>query len=127
MSIVKNLNAIIDKDEIMERVDGDIDLLIELMDLFIADYPKLLSNIKNAIIQENSGELKRSAHTIKGSVGNFSANSAYNIALSLEIMGQNNNFSNAEKTYIELEKEIDLLIQTFDILKRRILYDNSNC
>jgi len=127
MSIVKNLNAIIDKDEIMERVDGDIDLLIELMDLFIADYPKLLSNIKNAIIQENSGELKRSAHTIKGSVGNFSANSAYNIALSLEIMGQNNNFSNAEKTYIQLEKEIDLLIQTFDILKRRILYDNSNC
>jgi len=127
MSIVKNLNAIIDKDEIMERVNGDIDLLIELMDLFIADYPKLLSNIKNAIIQENSGELKRSAHTIKGSVGNFSANSAYNIALSLEIMGQNNNFSNAEKTYIQLEKEIDLLIQTFDILKRRILYDNSNC
>lgn len=117
---MQKLGEVIDKDEVMERVDGDIELLMEMIELFITDYPKLMSKIKNAIIQKDSRELERNAHTIKGSVGNFAADSVYGIALSLEIMGRNDDMTDAEEAYAKLEREMERLIQAFDILRKEV-------
>lgn len=117
---IKELDEVLNKDEIMERIDGDIELLMDMIELFIADCPKLMSNIKNAIDQKNSNELKRSAHTLKGSVSNFSAQLVYDITLELEFMGRNNDMENAEEAYTKLEKEIERLIKAFDLLKKEV-------
>jgi two-component system sensor histidine kinase/response regulator len=117
MSIQK-LDEVFDKDEVMERVDGDIELLMDMVELFIDDCPKLMSNIKNAIEKKDSNELKRSSHTLKGSVSNFSADSVFDIALELEFMGRNNDMSNAEKAYTNLEREIERLMKAFDVLRK---------
>jgi two-component system sensor histidine kinase/response regulator len=114
------LDEVLDKDEVMERVDGDTELLMEIMDLFISDYPRLMLNIKNAIAQKDSKVLEQNAHALKGSVGNFSANSVFDIALSLEVMGRNNDMSNVEGTYINLEREIKRLMLAFDILRKEV-------
>jgi HPt (histidine-containing phosphotransfer) domain-containing protein len=118
--LLQELYGVFDKDEVMERVDGDIELLMDMVELFIADYLKLMSNIKNAITQKDSKELGRSAHTLKGSVSNFSANSVYEIALELETMGRNNDMSNAEEAYTDLEREMERLIKAFDVLRKEI-------
>jgi two-component system, sensor histidine kinase and response regulator len=115
---LQGLDEVFDKDEVMERVDGDIELLMDMVELFIADYPKLMSNIKNAIIQKDSKELGRSTHTLKGSVSNFSANYVYEIALELEMMGRNNDMSNAEEAYTNLESEIEQLIKALGLLRK---------
>jgi HPt (histidine-containing phosphotransfer) domain-containing protein len=120
MSEVLKLDEVFDRDEVMERVDGDIELLMEIVELFIKDYSKLMSNIKNAITQKDSRALARSAHTLKGSVGNFAADFVYNIALSLEVMGRNNDMTDAEEAYIKLEIEIERLIQAFDMLRKEV-------
>ena len=48
MSVEQKLNEIFDKDRVMEQVDGDVELLMEMVELFTSGYPELLSNIKNA-------------------------------------------------------------------------------
>jgi two-component system sensor histidine kinase/response regulator len=120
MSVEQKLNEVFDKDEVMERVDGDIELLMEMIELFISDYPRLMSNIKNSITQKDSKELARNAHTLKGSVGNFAANSVYDTALTLEIMGRNNDISDAGEAYIKLEKESIRLMLAFDMLRKEV-------
>jgi two-component system sensor histidine kinase/response regulator len=121
MSVEQKLNEIFDKDRVMEQVDGDVELLMEMVELFTSGYPELLSNIKNAVTKKDSNLLGRNAHTLKGSVGNFAADSVYDAALSLEIMGHNNDMSHAEEAYIKLVKEIEKLMLAFDILRKEIV------
>jgi HPt (histidine-containing phosphotransfer) domain-containing protein len=120
MSMELNQNEIFDKDRIMEQIDNDTELLVEMIDLFVASYPKLIISINDAITQNDSRTLQRSAHTLKGSVGNFAADIVYNIALDLEIMGRNSDIANAKDTYIKLVKEIEKLRQALDMYRKEI-------
>jgi HPt (histidine-containing phosphotransfer) domain-containing protein len=120
MSIGFNPNEIFDKDRIMEQIDNDTELLVEIIDLFIASYPKLVISIKNAINQNDSKSLQRSAHALKGSIGNFASDIVYNIALDLEIMGRDNDMPNAKETCIKLEREIEKLRLALDMYRKEI-------
>ena len=103
------MENIIDQEEVMERVDGDMELLAEMVDLFFESCPELLSDIRNAIKAENSELLERFAHTLKGSVGNFSAPGAFAAAFKLEKMAQEGRIDSAEDAYTVLEGEIERL------------------
>ncbi len=95
----------------LARVEGDKALLKEMIDLFIEGSPKLLSEIKESIANRDAEALERSAHTLKGSVGNFGTLDTFDAALKLEVMGRNNDFANAEKAVAELERKIARLSQ----------------
>ena len=117
----QKLDEAFDKTRALERVEGDIEFLLELMTLFIDHYPKLLIGINDAITQNDSKALERKPHAIKGSVGNFSADTVYDLALKLEIMGRNNDFSGAREEYIVLEKEIERLKLAFNMFRRGMM------
>jgi HPt (histidine-containing phosphotransfer) domain-containing protein len=55
--------------------------------------------------------LRRAAHALKGSVGNFAAKKAFAIAGQLETMGKNGNLDAAQGTYVALEGELSQLIR----------------
>ncbi len=86
-----------------------MDLFKEIVDIFLDDYPRILSEIRNAILNGDSKTLERAAHSIKGSTGNLSAIGAYKAAFKLEEIGRSCNISKAEIAYKELEKEIEQL------------------
>jgi PAS domain S-box-containing protein len=90
----------------LRRMDGDIELLKELADLFFDDSTNLLSEIQEAIAARNSHRLERAAHTLKGSVGNFAAQNAFEAAFRLETIGRSGDLANAEEACFDLEKEI---------------------
>lgn len=75
-----SLTMIIDERELLDRLDGDTDLLAELVPLFLDDYPLLLEEIRSAIEKTDLEQLRRAAHTLKGTVSNFSAYLAYEAA-----------------------------------------------
>jgi len=99
----------IDKDKVLERVEGDKELLREIVNLFLEDYSKLMSEIREAIAGADSQALERAAHGLKGSVGNFSAKAAYDAAHSLEVIGREGDLSRAGKAYVLLKTEIERL------------------
>jgi PAS domain S-box-containing protein len=109
-------DEIFDKTAALDRVDGDAELLMELVEAFFEEYPGLLSQIRESIAQGDSQTLMRAANTIKGSVGIFAAKPAFEAAFKLEMMGRNGDLAHAEEAYAALEAEIKRLkpaLETF--------------
>jgi PAS domain S-box-containing protein len=96
----------LNKSALLDRVGGDMELLGELVALFIDDCPRLLDEIREAVRLGDSETLARTAHTLKGSVGNFSAEDAFQAALRLEKIGRQGEMSLAQEALEKLEKEI---------------------
>lgn len=99
----------IDMNELLSRVDGDMHLVKELAGIFIDDYPQLMHEIQDAIACGDADLLQKTAHTLKGSVGNFAAKSVFNAALRLERIGSSGDLSGAREAYIALEEKIECL------------------
>ena len=99
----------IDHTALLAGVDGNRRVLRELVRLFLADCPRRLAEIKEAIRRGDAGALGRAAHTLKGSIGNFAAKNAFAAAQRLEIMGRGVNLDNAGKACATLESELALL------------------
>ena len=100
-------NGALDKAEVLSRVDGDIELLRELSGIFVAEYPKLLTQLREAMSAGNGDALGKASHTVKGMLANLGAKSAAEAALRLEEMRDGNDLSGADEAYAVLEKEIE--------------------
>ena len=98
---------VVDKAQILDRMGGDKELIREVVALFLDDYPKLLEQMREAIRQGDAKGLQKLAHALKGAVGNFSAESALQAALDLEVMAKTGDISQATSAFVVLEKEID--------------------
>ena len=53
-------------DAALENVGGDEAMLRELAEMFFAECPKLMQQIREHIAGEDGTELRRAAHTLKG-------------------------------------------------------------
>jgi two-component system, sensor histidine kinase and response regulator len=93
----------------LSSVDGDEDLLLEIVDLFLESCPKLVSAMKEAVAKCDAPALMRSAHSLKGSVGYFGASRALEAVLKLEQMGQEGNWSRVGYGLGQLEDALEEL------------------
>jgi signal transduction histidine kinase/DNA-binding response OmpR family regulator/HPt (histidine-containing phosphotransfer) domain-containing protein len=93
--------------KIIKRFDGDEELLQEIALLFIEEMPKLLQRLELAIQQKDALQIERAAHSIKGTLGNFCLDSAYNLAYELETMGRNNALENLIEKFSLLQRILD--------------------
>jgi two-component system, sensor histidine kinase and response regulator len=106
---VAESEALFDKEELLERVDNDMELLGHLFELFTRDYPTLLDEIQQAIDSGKVEDLQRAAHTLKGMLGNLSAHDIAKRALTLENMGREETLDGAEDILERLEGEVACL------------------
>ncbi len=93
------------------RINGDADLLREMVAIFKAEYPPLLSELERAIEHSDAARAERAAHRLKGSLVQFSAHRAAATAASLEIMGKKNSLEGAREAVRCLGREIEDLLQ----------------
>ena len=109
MSEADQADGAIDHTALLAGIDGNRRVLRELVRLFLADCPRRLAEIKEAIRRGDAGALGRAAHTLKGSIGNFAAKSAFAAAQRLEIMSRDIDLDNVGKACVTLESELALL------------------
>ncbi|MBF0497328.1 MAG: response regulator, partial [Deltaproteobacteria bacterium] len=100
---------VFDLKSFIARVFGDRELVTELVAMFLDSYPKSMNSISDAIRRADGPELEHSAHFFKGTVGNFSAMPAFELALKLEKMGQRQDLTGAEEAFAQLEKQMEQL------------------
>lgn len=98
-----------DRELALSRVGGDTELLKEIADIFLTDYPQALTELRNAIETSNAPLLERAAHGLKGSVANFGASAAVDAALRLEKMGFTRNLSGAAHEIAVLDEALNNL------------------
>jgi two-component system sensor histidine kinase/response regulator len=100
---------LIDRASLLERVEGDQELLTEMIHLFQGDAPKLLTAMREALQRGDMAVLERSAHSLKGAVSNLSAK-ATAAALQLEKDAKNKDAEAAKKSLAEVERAVERLL-----------------
>jgi two-component system sensor histidine kinase/response regulator len=87
--------------------DGDPEFLAEIVNLFLATYPDLLSEIDEALLREDADGLRRAAHTMKGAVANFGAKTIVEQARILESLGKSGDLAAAHSGARQLRALMD--------------------
>jgi PAS domain S-box-containing protein len=84
---------------------GNRRLLGEVIDMFLADMPRILDEARGAIAGHDSVTLAAAAHALKGSVGLFTQTGAYDAARRLEMAARAGEPGGIVATFAELERE----------------------
>jgi HPt (histidine-containing phosphotransfer) domain-containing protein len=103
--------SLLDQDLAMSRVGGDAELLKELADLFLEEYPRLLAELRLGLERRDALQVERSAHSIKGSVANFGAKRAVDAAYQIEQLGRGQKLDSVAELLHTLELAL-LALQT---------------
>lgn len=114
----------VDRTLLLERVDGDLSFLQELVDAFMEDLPTRLDDLQQAIFRQDADALNRAAHAFKGSLGNFGDSQALHAVTTLENLPCGD-FSEAESTFATLRSSvIELHMSLSDFLSREVNSSN---
>ena len=105
-----------DPASLWERVNGDMDLLRDLVRLFALEYPELLLNIQSAIEKGLFGDVQRLSHKLKGSALQFSGKLAVAAAGRLEEMGRTEALDGAGQILATLRFEVVRLMQSLEAM-----------
>ena len=84
-----------DLNAVLERFDGDRDVLQEVVQLYLDEYPSIIADVRKAIGSGDAAALQHSAHTLKGSVSNFSPVAAARV-FELEKLGKSGTTNGAQ-------------------------------
>ena len=76
--------AAIDRTALLERVGGDQEVFVEIVQIFLDDVPKQLRGIDEALAAGDGPTLRRLAHSLKGASGTAGADAMQQAAHALE-------------------------------------------
>ena len=88
--------------ELLERVDGDRELLCDLLRMFREDAPAGLAKANSKLTEGDMTELSRAAHGLKGMFKNLSMNRAAEAAYVLEEAAREERREKVAESYQQL-------------------------
>ncbi len=80
--------SLFDREGALRQVDGDEGILRELAEAFLEQAPQLMGRIRAAVRENDARELRRGAHTLKGSAAVFAATPVVEAALAVESLAR---------------------------------------
>jgi HPt (histidine-containing phosphotransfer) domain-containing protein len=95
----------------LRSIDGNVRVFRELAELLMADCPRRLACVRDALERQDGEALESAAHMLKGSAGYFCAPSAYAAAVAVEAVAQARDFIRARAACARLEHEVDRLMR----------------
>lgn len=103
-----NNNGVIDRevlDNLLEAVGGDGEFLAKLLETFFADTPQQFKIMQAALVDGDSEEFRRAAHTLKSNSANFGAMDLLKKAKDLEEIGKSGRLDQADAFLTDAETE----------------------
>jgi PAS domain S-box-containing protein len=100
---------VFDADRSIERVGGDRRLLREMIAIFRAESPALLSAAKSAAAKGDAERTRQAAHALKGSLGAIGAPRAFAAAARLEDAGRSGETGSLPAVAADLDRELRAL------------------
>jgi len=111
---------LLDAASLLIQVGNDDQLLIELIQIFLADLPSLMQGLREAVESKNFSNLERCAHTLKGAISVFGAKSPIQTAIMLEQVGRMKGSEDPVRIYLRLESELNDLRKELTDLERTV-------
>ncbi len=109
--------APIDFEQAMAVVDGDIEMLGEIAELFFEEAPLLLERLEAAVAEGDQESAKREAHSFKGASGNMGAKRVQLIALESEMSAKNGDIEFVRLMLPLLKAELDAFRSEYESIE----------
>lgn len=93
----------------LSRAGGQMDLLKEIADLFLEDYPRSLHAIHAGVEARDLKAVEHAAHSVKGSACNFGAPEVVDAAAELERKARGSDWAGLDSLVTNLEDALDRL------------------
>jgi CheY-like chemotaxis protein len=100
-----------DHQRALANVGGSRSLFRDMVELFATERTVQMEAIRRARADGDNDQLSRAAHTLKGSVSMFASQAAFDAALAIETMANENNLAEYDATWQRLHDEIDRLMK----------------
>ena len=109
-----------DIDAALKHVEGDRDLLDEIVRIFADQCPKTMYEIQNAIRAADLSVLERAAHSLKGSASNLGAAGVTQAAAELEESARSGDSSRSHEQFEALESEVEKLLRELETFSKKV-------
>ena len=110
----RSLEPAVSIEELMERIDGDVSFLAELLELFRGDYKEQAATARQALEKKDNAALQRVSHALKGALGNLAAPTASRLAAELESMAKIGDLTFAQVRMDDIEAEVIRVIEALE-------------
>jgi HPt (histidine-containing phosphotransfer) domain-containing protein len=101
--------TIFDRSTALDQVEGDEQLLSELVGLFLNDYHHWLIELRQVLASGDLETVTQIAHTLKGAAASIGASTTHMAAMRLEQFGHAADLSLAAAAFASLEVELERL------------------
>ncbi len=95
---------LMDLDKVLNEFNNDKDFLYKIIDVFLNNLEKQLTNIEEAIKSKDAQVIQKESHTIKGGAGNLTAYELAGIAHELEQAAIDANFELAMALFLKMDQ-----------------------
>ncbi len=96
----------LDRGALLARLEGDEDLLQELLKAALKEMRRLLPEVHKALPTRDLDTIRSAAHSLRGAMANFAATEAVNAAAQLEMMTEIGDQSSLEKAVAQMDQEM---------------------
>ena len=86
---------------------GDVDFFQELIESFLTTSPPLVTELRQALEQEDASKLSRAAHTLKSGSADFGAMTLSGFCKELEMQGKAGSLDGADDLMAQVETEYE--------------------
>ena len=112
---------VINRDVALQKLGGDEELLVEIIDLYLDDSPRVLDTLRAAVEGQDAEGIWKSAHRLKGSVGSLSGERAFAAARNLEQLGREGKLDGTSEALAHLEREAEALAEALSNLRAEVV------
>ena len=101
--------AVFDRTTVLARLEGDVPLLDEIAALFVAESPRLVERVRDALARGDAQATARAVHALKGALGSIAAPDALAAAARLEAAARAGDLDGTTANLAELEGKLERL------------------
>ena len=117
------MNTVLDMavvDELLSLSDdGDPELLLDLIRLFLEDGPSKLAAVAQGLRAHDFEMMERAAHSLKGSSGNLGARRLQNTCELMQMATRNHDFAVTRELVPQMVSEYEEVRQALEELRQR--------
>lgn len=95
----------------------DKEIVLEIIDIFINEYPDRIKSISETIEQQDFDNLRFNAHSIKGVIANFIAVDVQEIARDIEMKGANKDITGVAELFETFKTKSAAMLEELKVLR----------
>ncbi|MEI7816831.1 MAG: ATP-binding protein [Desulfuromonadales bacterium] len=107
----KTDKQVFDRDELLERLGGNAELMPRFLRLFVSSVAETMSTLSSGIAKGDTAEIHRQAHTIKGAAANIGAHRIRSCAAHLDDMAKSGSMAGIIQQIELLKSEYELFVE----------------